>query len=101
MGDVHRCVHSHTYAHINTPHTHTQILEGEDMPYVVPCKFVILQLQSADKVEMLRIADNMQVKKPEYPVYVVYQKLVTSATSWYDFILSNRLSIMAENFLRY
>lgn len=71
------------------------------MPYVVTCKFVILQLQPADEDEMLRIADNMQLKKPEYPVYVVYQKLVTSVTSWYDFILSNRLYIMAENLLRY
>lgn len=41
------------------------------MPYVVTCKFVILQLQPVDKDEMLRIADNIQVKKPEYPVYAV------------------------------
>lgn len=68
------------------------------MPYVVTCKFVILQLQPVDKDEMLRIADNIQVKKPEYPVYVVYQKLVTS---WYDFILSNIHYIMAKNLLRY
>lgn len=42
------------------------------MPYVVTCKFVILQLQPVDKDEILRIADNIQVKKPEYPIYVVY-----------------------------
>lgn len=71
------------------------------MPYVVTCEFVILQLQPVDKDEMLRIADNIQVKKPEYPVYVVYQKLVTSVTSWYDFILSNIYYIMAKNSLRY
>lgn len=60
------------------------------MPYVVTCKSVILQLQPVDKNEMLRIADNIQVKKPEYPVYVlVDQKLITLVTSWYDFILSN------------
>lgn len=35
------------------------------MPYVVTFKFVILQLQLVDKDEMLRIADNIQVKKPE------------------------------------
>lgn len=35
------------------------------MPYVVTCKFVILQLQLLDKDEMLRIADSIQVKKPE------------------------------------
>lgn len=29
------------------------------MPYVVTCKFVILQLQLVDKDEMLRIADNI------------------------------------------
>lgn len=33
------------------------------MPYVVTCSFVILQLQPADKDEMLGIADNTQVKK--------------------------------------
>lgn len=67
------------------------------MSYVVTCKFVIQQLQPVDKDEMLRIADNIQVKKPEYPVY----KLVTSVTSWYDFILSNIHYIMAKNLLRY
>lgn len=71
------------------------------MPYGVTCKFVVLQLQPVDKDEMLRIADNVQVKKPEYPVYVVYQKLVTSVTSWYDFILSNTHYIVAKNLLRY
>lgn len=35
------------------------------MPYVVTCKFVILQLQLLDKDEMLRIADSIQVNKPE------------------------------------
>lgn len=50
---------------------------------------------------MLRIADNIQVKKPEYPVYAVYQKLVTLVTSWYYFILSNIPYIMAKNLLRY
>lgn len=35
------------------------------MPYVVTCKFVILQLHLVDKDEMLRIAVNIQVKKPE------------------------------------
>lgn len=59
------------------------------MPYVVTCKFVILQLQLVDKDEMLRIAVNIQVKNLNNPVHVVYQKLVTMVTSWYDFILSN------------
>lgn len=71
------------------------------MPYVATCKFVILQLQPVDKDEMLRIADNIQVKKPEYLVYVVYRKLVTSVTSWYDFILSNIHYTRAKNLLRY
>lgn len=62
MGDVHLYAHSHTYTRIITPHIHT-ILEGKDMPYVVTCSFVILQLQPADKDEMLGIADNTQVKK--------------------------------------
>lgn len=35
------------------------------MPYVVTCKFVIPQLQLIDKDEMLRIAVNIEVKKPE------------------------------------
>lgn len=71
------------------------------MPCVVTCKFVILQLQPVDKDEMLRTADNTQVKKPEYPVYVVYQKLVTLVTSRYDFILSNIHYFMAKTLLRY
>lgn len=71
------------------------------MLYGFTCKFVILQLQPVDKDEMLRIADKVQVNKPEHPVYVVYQKLVTSVTSWYDFILSNIHYIVAKNLLRY
>lgn len=71
------------------------------MPYVVTCKFVILQLQLVDKDEMLRIADNIQVKNLNNPVHVVYQNLVTVVTSWYDFILSNIYYIMAKNLLRY
>lgn len=70
------------------------------MPYVVTCKFVILQLQLVDKDEMLRIADNIQVKNLNNPVHVVYQNLVTVVTSWYDFILSN-IYYMAKNLLRY
>lgn len=35
------------------------------MPYVVTWKFVTLQLQLVDKDEMLRIADNIQVKNLE------------------------------------
>lgn len=35
------------------------------MIYVVTCKFVNLQSQLVDKDEMLRIADNIQLKKPE------------------------------------
>lgn len=35
------------------------------MIYVVTCKFVNLQLQLVGKDEMLRIADNIQLKKPE------------------------------------
>jgi len=68
------------------------------MPYVVTCKLVILQLQPVDENEMLRIGDNIQVKTPEYPIY---QKMITSVTSWYDFILSNIHYIMAKNLLRY
>lgn len=71
------------------------------MPYVITCKFVILQLQLVDKDEMLRIADNIQVKNLNNPVHVVYQKLVTVVTSWYDFILSKIYYIMAKNLLRY
>lgn len=52
-------------------------------------------------MKMLRTADNIQVKKPEYPVYGLYQKLVTLVTSWYDFILSNIHYITAQNLLRY
>ena len=96
MGDVHLYAHSHTYTRIITPHIHT-ILEGKDMPYVVTCSFVILQLQPADKDEMLGIADNTQVKKPEHPEHFVYQKLVIS---WYEFILLNICYTMDKN-LRY
>lgn len=71
------------------------------MPYVITCKFVILQLQLVDKDEMLRIADNIQVKNLNNPVHVVYQKLVTMVTSWYDFILSKIYYIMAKILLRY
>lgn len=66
-----------THTHTETYHTYTHLLEGRDMPYVVTCKFVILQLQLVDKDEMLRIADNIQVKNLNNPVHVVYQKLVT------------------------
>lgn len=90
-----------THTHTETYHTYTHLLEGRDMPYVVTCKIVILQLQLVDKDEMLRIADDIQVKNLNNPVHVVYQKLVTMVTSWYDFILSNIYYIMAKNLLRY
>lgn len=54
-----------THTHTLTYHTYTQILEGRDMPYVVIWMFVTLQLQLVDKDEMLRIADNIQVKNLE------------------------------------
>lgn len=46
MGGVHRFVHSHTYTHKHA--THTEILEGKDMPYGVTCRF-LLQLQPVGK----------------------------------------------------
>lgn len=44
------------------------------MPYVVTCKFVILQLQLVDKDKMLRIADNIEVKKSEWSNHMLNTK---------------------------
>lgn len=69
------------------------------MPYGVTCRFVVLHSQPVGKDEMSRIADNIQVKKNEYLVYVIYQKLATLVISWCDFILSNIHYAMAKNLL--
>lgn len=82
MGEVHRYVHSHTYAHINTPHIQTNIRGKRHAicSHLQVCYSTITILQL--RMKMLRIADNIQVKKPEYPVYGVHQKMVTLITSW-------------------
>lgn len=93
MGDVHLYAHSHTYTRITTPHIHTSI-RGKRHAIRSHLQFRYSTITTSSKDEMLGIADNIQVKKPEHPERFVYQKLVTS---WYEFILLNIRYVMDKN----